>query len=169
MRNETCRILVDLSAWRNAVAVASKQQEVETGGILLGCRHSTDIYVSEFVEVPDRTSTRSSYVRRETVAAELLEGRIGAHQEGSLDGYVGEWHTHPERQGPSRTDRSEIKKISKHSCDEIALIVVVYDPCASQWEPAGYCARSGRARRAAIKVQATGDAPTGEAKPERPK
>lgn len=124
---------------------------------MLGCRHSTGIYVIEFIEVPDHASTRTSYVRSSATATKELEGRIGQQPEGSLPGYVGEWHTHPERQGPSRTDRNQIKEVSKRSEGEVALMVITLDPCSSQWVPTGLCAKSGRTRQAAIEIRTTGD------------
>ncbi len=164
MSRQPCRVVVESSAWRDVVAAVSRQPETESGGILLGCRHSTGVYVSEFIEVLDRASTRSSYVRNSAAATKELESRVRELPEEALPGYVGEWHTHPERQGPSRTDRNQIKQISQHSEGEIALVVIVHHPHTAQWSPVVICAKSGRTRQAVIEVQTAGDPSAGQDK-----
>ena len=159
MSRQPCQVVVEPSAWEHAVEAASQQPGTETGGILWGCRHSTGVYVTELIEVPDPHSTRSGYVRGSDAAAKELESRIGEQPEGSFDGYVGEWHTHLERQGPSRTDRNQIREISKRSGGEVALIVIAHDPRSSRWSPAGLCARSGKTRQAAVKVHTAAEPP----------
>lgn len=161
MRRQPPHVVVDPSAWEDAVQTASRQSGTETGGILWGCRHSAGVYVAELIEVPDPDATCTSYVRSSETAARELESRIRGLPEESLDGYVGEWHTHLERQGPSRTDRSEINQISKNSGGEVALIVIALDPRSSLWAPEGLCARSGRTRRAAVEVRTGGEPSTG--------
>lgn len=159
MIRRPCKVVVDPSAWDHAVEVASRRQGTETGGILWGCRHSTGVYVTEIIEVSDPHSTRTGYIRSSDAAAKELESRIAEQPEGSLDGYVGEWHTHPERQGPSRTDRNQIREISKRSGGEVALIVIAQDPRSFRWSPAGLCARSGKTRQAAVEVGTAAELP----------
>ena len=153
MRRQACRIVVAPSAWATATTAASRHSGRETGGVLVGWRHSAGVCVTEFIEVSDRRSTRSSYLRRHSAAAQHLESVIGDLPEGSPEGYVGEWHTHPEPQDPSPTDRGQLKQISKKRSADIALIVVVYDPAVARWEPRGLCARSGKAHPAVIEVR----------------
>ena len=150
MRHQVCQIVIEPSGWQRATTAASQQGGRETGGILLGWRHSTGVYVSQFIEVPDRLATRRSYLRRHALATERLENSIGALPEGSPVGYVGEWHAHPNRQGPSRTDRNQLKRISERRTADITLIVASYDQGAAQWTPVGFCAKSGRVRQAVI-------------------
>lgn len=153
MRRQPCRIVVEPSAWATVTTSASQQPERETGGILLGWRHNAGVCVAEFIEVPDRRSTRSSYMRRHVAAAQRLENALSGLPEGSPEGYVGEWHTHPEPQGPSRTDRSHLKQISKQHQETVTLIVVVYDPATGEWEPRGLCGRSGKASSAVVEIR----------------
>ena len=153
MRRRACRIVVEPSAWVAATTAAAHHPERETGGILVGWRHSADICVSEFIEVPDRHSTRSSYLRRHAAAAQCLQDTLGSLPEESPRGYVGEWHTLPAPQGPSRTDLSHLKQISRKCPARIALIVLAHDPATGVWEPHGVCGRSGRTHPAVVEIR----------------
>ena len=152
MTRDLCRIVVEPSGWHAATTFAAQQEGRETGGILLGWRHTTGIYVSRFIEVADRDATRSGYLRRHAMAASHLEELLGELPAGSPIGYVGEWHTHPKRARPSWTDRTELKRISKNRDADIALIVAVYEPGDVEWVPVGLCARSGTVRPAVVEM-----------------
>ena len=152
MSHRICRVVVEPSGWQTAITAASRQAGRETGGILLGWRHTEGVYVSQFIEIEDRHATRTGYLRRHAPATKQLEESIGELSDGSPIGYVGEWHTHPARVSPSRTDRSELKRISKNRHADIALIVAVYDPGVAEWVPLGLCARSGRVRLAVVEM-----------------
>ena len=153
MNRQLCRIVIDPSAWLPATTAAAQQPERETGGVLLGWRHGTGVCVSEFIEVPDHRSTRSSYLRSDTAATQRLQDILGGLPEGSPEGYVGEWHTHLAPQGPSRTDRSHLKKISRIRRDGVALIVLAHDPATDVWEPRGLCGRSGKTHPTAVEIR----------------
>ena len=158
MRRDLCRIVVEPSGWHAATTLASQQEGRETGGILLGWRHTTGVFVSRFVEVADQYATRTGYLRRHALAASYLEKIFGELPVGSPIGYVGEWHTHPKRARPSWTDRTELKRISKSRDADIALIVAVYEPGDVEWVPVGLCARSGTVRPAVVEMYAPVDA-----------
>ena len=153
MRRRACQIVVEPSAWATATTAAAQHPERETGGILVGWRHSAGVCVSAFIEVPDRRSTRSSYLRRHAAATRRLQDTLGALPEGSPEGYVGEWHTHPAPQWLSRTDRSHLKQISRKRQARIALIVLAHDPATGVWEPQGVCGRSGRTHPAVVEIR----------------
>ena len=150
MRDQACQIVVETSSWLEATTAASLTQ-LETGGILTGWRHSAGIYVSRFIEVPDSSASRASYLRRHTLATEHLENLIESLPEGPPIGYVGEWHTHPGDQGPSRTDRNQLKRISKKLRSDIALIILVQDH--EVWKPVAICARFGRVHPATVEIE----------------
>lgn len=152
MRRGLCRIVVEPSGWQTATTIASQHEGRETGGILLGWRHTTGLYVSRFIEVADQYATRTGYLRRHALAASHLEELLGELPAGSPIGYVGEWHTHPQRARPSWTDRTELRRISKSRDADIALIVAVCDPGHVEWVPVGLCARSGRVRPAVVEM-----------------
>lgn len=152
MRDQACQIVIETSSWLEATTAAS-QTELETGGILTGWRHSTGIYISRFIEVPDLRATRASYLRRHTLATEHLENLIESLPEGSPIGYVGEWHIHPGNQGPSRTDRNQLKRISKKLKADIALIVLIQNSNANKWKPSAICARSGKVQSATVEIE----------------
>ena len=141
------------AGWQTVTTAASRQGRRETGGILLGWRHTAGVYVSQLIEVRDRHATRTGYRRRHAPATSLLDKLISELPDGSPIGYVGEWHTHPARASPSRTDRSELKRISKNRDAEIALIVAIYDPSVAEWAPMGLCAQSGTVRPAVVEVK----------------
>lgn len=163
MPPRSCQIVVEPACWTTITDSASLQAERETGGILLGWRHSSGVYVSDAVEVPDRRAGRSQYVRRHGLASESLNRFLDTLPAQSPVGYVGEWHTHPAPQGPSRIDRRRLKGISRHLHDDIALIVASHDPRSGAWKPQGLCARAGRVKPAHIDItHAESDAPQGE-------
>ena len=153
MRRQPCRIVVDFSAWSTATTAAARQPGCETGGVLLGWRNGAGVCVSEFIEVPDLRSTRSSYLRSHAAATQRLQDLLGGLPEGSPEGYVGEWHTHLAPHGPSRTDRSHLKKISRIRRDGVALIVLAHDPASDGWEPRGLCGRSGKTHPTAVEIR----------------
>ena len=152
MTPKGCRIVVEPACWRTITGAASLQSGRETGGILLGWRHSTGVYVCDVVEIPDRRASRTQYLRQHHLASESLDRFLDTRPARSPVGYVGEWHTHPAPQGPSRSDRRQLKQLSQHLHDDVALIVAVHDPRSGLWTPQGLCARSGRARPAHVDI-----------------
>ena len=152
MTPKGCRIVVEPACWRTITDAALLQSGRETGGILLGWRHSTGVYVCDVVEVPDRRASGTQYLRRHRLASEFLDRFLDTCPARSPVGYVGEWHTHPAPQGPSRSDRRQLKQLSQHLHDHVALVVAVHDPHSGLWTPQGLCARSGRARPAHIDI-----------------
>ena len=155
MTPRRCQIVVEPVCWSAITDSAAQQTGRETGGILLGWRHSTGIYVCDAIEVPDRRASRNQYVRRHGPASESLNRFLDTLPAQSPVGYVGEWHTHPAPQGPSRADRRQLKSISQHLHDNVALIVASHDPRSGAWKPRGLCARAGRVKPAHIDITPT--------------
>lgn len=96
----------------------------ETGGILLGFRTPDLIVVTRLLTVPDPRSSRHSYRRRRRHAqAQMAAAR--ADGAGAV-GYVGEWHTHPADQPPSRTDLRALAATARLAAGPVALLVLAY-------------------------------------------
>jgi integrative and conjugative element protein (TIGR02256 family) len=145
-------LLVDRAAWDRAVAAARRSIGRETGGLLLGWRHATGVYITDVIEVADAAAHRTGYRRRHALAQPLLEQALDDLPDGSPVGYVGEWHTHPAHQGPSWVDRFELRRISRRSVGMIALLVYAFDAHTDDWLPAGLCATRGRITRTVVQV-----------------
>jgi len=147
------QLLIDLRAWDAATGAADVDPMCETGGVLLGWRHDTGVYVSDILVVPDSRAKHTFYRRRHKPATRLLGAALADLPDGSPIGYVGEWHTHPAPTGPSWIDRREIRRISKRTKEAIGLLVCAYDAGSRSWLPTGLVARNGRSTRAAVQLR----------------
>ncbi|UKA58240.1 Mov34/MPN/PAD-1 family protein [Arthrobacter sp. FW306-2-2C-D06B] len=96
----------------------------ESGGILVGYRESDDIVVSEVLLVPPESVGSSHYRRDGRVADTLLQEYLQTGSE--IEGYVGEWHSHPAPIGPSRLDLRTLKELAAVAEGSVALIVCAF-------------------------------------------
>lgn len=96
----------------------------ETGGILLGFRTGEGVYVTGALEVADGRATSVSYRRSHRKATNQLAAVLALEPEGSPVGYVGEWHSHPAPQPPSRQDMVAIGATALAAGDDIVLVVL---------------------------------------------
>lgn len=96
----------------------------ETGGILIGYRESRSLTVTHAVEVPSSRPSHHSYVRSDVVAQEALAKFFSDRDPEDPSGYVGEWHSHPGRPGPSAMDRSVLRELASSVLAPVALVVV---------------------------------------------
>lgn len=112
---------------RTAVDAAARDGRTalprETGGILMGFRTPTAIVVTRMLTVPDPRSSRHSYLRHRRRAQAQM---ASADTKASVVGYVGEWHTHPEDQEPSRTDLRAIGETARLAGGAVALLVLAF-------------------------------------------
>lgn len=100
----------------------------EIGGILVGWWESgKTAIVHEFLVVPDVRSGTNHYERGHKEAQKLLTELIDELQDPKI-GYIGEWHSHPAPQPPSRTDRNAIVDIVRENIGPVALIVLAATP-----------------------------------------
>ncbi len=119
------------------IAAASDALPRETGGILLGWRGGgahEGCTVIRALEVPDASSSRISYERNSGMAEQAMQVTLRAIADPDI-GYVGEWHSHPKNQTPSRQDRSSIRGTAHLVHGPVALVVPSLrraDP--SDWE-----------------------------------
>jgi integrative and conjugative element protein (TIGR02256 family) len=135
------QVLVARRALADAVEAACAALPRETGGILLGFHTPDAVVVTRVVVVEDRRSTRFSYVRRRRRAqAALAAARDSAPP---VVGYVGEWHTHPADQPPSRTDFVSLGQTAQSASTRVALLVVALPGDRPAETYAGVAARRG--------------------------
>ncbi len=104
------------------VRAARRSLPLETGGILIGYRDGKNVVVTRALEVRSNNSTRTSY-RLDHDQAERALRDFMASNSGGLEGYVGEWHTHPAAVGPSLIDRLSIAGAARKSPAQIGLVV----------------------------------------------
>lgn len=100
----------------------------EIGGILVGWwENGKTAIVHEFLVVPDVHSGTNHYERAQKEAQKLLTELIEECKDPKL-GYIGEWHSHPVPQPPSRIDRNTIADITGEHRSPIALVVLAVTP-----------------------------------------
>lgn len=111
----------------SAELLALKASPHELGGILVGWwQGNSTAVVVEFLPVTDHAAGLSHYERRHALAQGALDKYLRERDDSRL-GYVGEWHSHPAPQPPSRIDRSELNAIVRQSRKQVALVVLAID------------------------------------------
>jgi proteasome lid subunit RPN8/RPN11 len=140
-------VRIDESALDEGLAIAQQRLPLETGGILLGWRDVGCIHVAQFIEVWDPNAQHVTYERNHAAAQAALRAAKAELPLDSLLGYVGEWHTHPTLQPPSRQDRKELKAIGRMGAQPLAMIVL--SSSGERWQPFAVAA-AGRTVRAAV-------------------
>ena len=149
---EDKQVLVARDALADAVDAARAALPRETGGILLGFQTSDAIVVTRLLVVEDRRSTRRSYVRRRRRAqVALAAARASAP---TVVGYVGEWHTHPADEPPSRIDFVSLGKTAQSALAPVALLVIALPEDGAVGVYAGVAAQRGMFPIAAIDMVA---------------
>ncbi|WP_293781473.1 Mov34/MPN/PAD-1 family protein [uncultured Aeromicrobium sp.] len=125
MSGATIRVAED--SLSSAERMAHKSSPHESGGILIGWWEGNSIaVVVELLPVADHAAGRSHYERRHSLAQGALDRYLMDRDDSRL-GYVGEWHSHPAPQPPSRVDRSELTAIVRQSRKQVALVVLAID------------------------------------------
>lgn len=125
-----------------ATEVALAALPHEAGGILVGWHEGNSIVVTGMLPVPDKKAGRRHYVRHQRRAQAVLT----AHREASDDdrtGYVGEWHSHPAPQPPSRIDYKAIADIAAQTDHPVALVVLAVQPDSAVTAIAATARRTG--------------------------
>ncbi|MDQ9172053.1 Mov34/MPN/PAD-1 family protein [Oxalobacteraceae bacterium R-40] len=96
----------------------------EACGILLGKQYDDAVEITNFTK-PQLTDhrTRASFQRER--AGHVQQAVHLWDESNGLVGYIGEWHTHPERiPTPSRTDLRETRILSKRNSSSVVLIIL---------------------------------------------
>lgn len=142
-RNRSVRVLSAALAEVRVIAEAAIPRE--TGGILLGHRgDDSEVIVRRFLEVPDEQAGPTQYRRRHAAAQAALDEVLALQPPGAVLGYVGEWHSHPGREGPNNQDVQELRECARRTRHAIALIVLSFE--GQSWIPRAWAARGRRCR-----------------------
>jgi hypothetical protein len=107
---------------------ASSRLPNETGGILLGVRVGSDVYVADVAEVADDLSTGSRYVLREAAREEALARYRSDVPPDCPFGYVGTWHSHPALTAGSSRDTRTLRHEAKTAQDLVAMLILMSAP-----------------------------------------
>lgn len=124
LRRTPPSVHIEDNALDDALAITQQRLPLETGGILLGWRDINRMHVARFIEVRDPNAKHVTYERNHAAAQAALKAMKAELPPGSLLGYVGEWHTHPALQPPSRQDRKELKALGRMTALPVAMIVI---------------------------------------------
>lgn len=124
----------------------------ETGGIVLGWRDTGCIHVERLIEVRDSNAQRVTYERNHAAAQVALKAAIAEEPSDTLLGYVGEWHSHPAPQSPSRQDRKELRAIGRMIAQPVVLIVLATSG-GGDWHPYAMTAAGRTIRATAVRMK----------------
>jgi hypothetical protein len=105
--------------------VASSRLPRETGGILIGVRVGSDVYVADVSEVADDQSTGRRFVLREAAREEALARYRFDVPVDCLFGYVGTWHSHPALTAGSSRDIKTLRYEAKDCHDLVAMMILM--------------------------------------------
>ncbi len=112
-------------------------QPFETGGVLLGVRAGRDSWVTTAAHLPPARPTRSHYVVPEGATGVAVDT---AREQDSRIGYLGEWHSHPDGGGPSRSDRGVMRTLAWFLPRPQPVLVIVAGD-ADRYVLSGYASR----------------------------
>jgi hypothetical protein len=108
-----------------AERAASSRLPNETGGILLGVRAGSDVYVADVAEVADDLSTGSRFVLREADREQALARYRSGVPPDCPFGYVGSWHSHPALATGSSRDIRTLRHEAKIAQDLVAMLILM--------------------------------------------
>ena len=96
----------------------------EACGLLLGLRRGNHLHITQITE-PQVTDHRSRAAYRRAVKGHRRIAIASWMKSKKLIGYLGEWHTHPERfPAPSTVDRDEWQKIVRLQNEPMLFLIV---------------------------------------------
>lgn len=132
------RILLSEPALKHTMACADRTGRHETGGVLLGFRSGSDVFVTDAVEVPAEIATSVRYVSTEearNVAIASFLDRVGSDHP---VGYVGTWHSHPGNSKASPTDKRTLRAEAADAPDLVVMLVLFLG--GERWRLDGFVA-----------------------------
>lgn len=118
------RLLIARTALARATAAATTAGPAETGGVLIGFRAASDVYVTNALVVPSDTATGTRYVSREASRDAALSRFREKHPDDRL-GYVGTWHSHLGTSKASPTDKRTLRSEAADAPDLVAMLIVM--------------------------------------------
>lgn len=130
------RLQFSAACWETLLEFRQTHSEPEAGGILIGRRiqNSLDVIVDN-VTIPgaDDRRTRSSFFRSRRSHQRELDRAW--RESGATSGYLGEWHSHPERQPhPSLIDYCGWARRLMDRVTEPLFFVIVGTEETRAWE-----------------------------------
>jgi len=120
-------VLLDPVAVSQAEVAANQALPLETGGVLLGTYHADGIHVIRFIEIADPCATATEYLCDGDAAQDAMDAAIAVEGLRSRVGFVGEWHSHPADQPPSRRDVMTLTQLASGRKQPLALVVLAWD------------------------------------------
>lgn len=127
----TTTITVDALVTARLERAGARSLPKETGGILVGHYEKTGrdlaMTVSHCIEVPDPHATSSGFTLDPVAADQLLQDYRSRHDPTEPLYYVGDWHTHPSRQGASPRDHQILCQLATGKRLPMAIIVLSWD------------------------------------------
>ncbi len=122
------RLLIARTALAQATAAIKAAGRTETGGVLIGFRAASDVYVTDALVVPADTATGTRYVSTEASRGAALARFRERHPDDRL-GYVGTWHSHLGTSRASPTDKRTLRSEAADAPDLVAMLIVMDTPC----------------------------------------
>jgi proteasome lid subunit RPN8/RPN11 len=127
-RRSTHSLVIARPALAAAEQAASSRLPRETGGILIGIRVGSDVYVADVAEVADDRSTGRRFVLPETAREEALARYRSDVPADCPFGYVGTWHSHPALAAGSSRDIKTLRHEAKAAHDLVAMMILMRAP-----------------------------------------
>lgn len=134
------QILITERAHDLLVAAARAAWPNETGGVVLGVTAGRRPWITTPVELPGPRGPGHYVVPRGATSTAVKEAR---NSDPRL-GYLGEWHSHTDHQGPSSEDRAAMRMIGWYARRPPLggpLLIVVRRCADGQQAPSAYVAR----------------------------
>lgn len=119
------KLIITRSALVAAEQAAYSRIPRETGGILIGFRSASDVYITDVVEVADDHSTGCRFVLREESREKALTRYLREAPPECPFGYVGSWHSHPAQVGASSRDMKTLRQEARSAPDLVAMMVLM--------------------------------------------
>lgn len=136
-------------------ALANSALPNETGGLLIGYRHKDGtVTVTRVLEVPDASATPVRYVQRHAIASRVLADFLSRQGQDTVEGYVGNWHTHPARAASSNTDLATLARNAVLDGSPVALLTLMRDD--QRWAAEWHVATAAPGRRRRVTIQRVG-------------
>lgn len=164
MSSDIQRITLHAKA-RSAITAAARQaMPNEAGGVLIGYREDHTLVVTDALALVTDDATTTRYTRDDVQANEWLKRFLADREPTDPNGYIGEWHSHPQPSPPSDIDMRSIRAIAKDVGGAVGMIV--YSPLNDRHTAvAAIKGRFGRIRTGRLRVDVDTGAPRPDALP----
>lgn len=135
------RLLIARTALALGTSAATQAGRNETGGVLIGFRAATDVYVTHLLVVLADTATGTRYVTSADARDTALVAFLAKHPDDTI-GYVGTWHSHPGASKASRTDKRTLRTEAVDAPDLVGMLTLL--KTRPGWQADGHIAHHHR-------------------------